>query len=59
MIVSPHEQSALDEFELLREQVPERLRIVVDHLASEHVELLRLCNGRRERPNDDEEEMRG
>ena len=45
IVASPHEQSALDEFALLRDQVPERLRLVVDHLADEHVTLLRLCNG--------------
>ena len=43
--VSAHEQAVLDEFELLRHKVPERLRIVVDELADEHVVLLRLCNG--------------
>jgi len=53
ILASPLEQSALDEFALLRDQVPERLRLVVDHLGDEHVTLLRLCNGdAREHPDD-------
>jgi hypothetical protein len=35
--------------------VPERLRIVVDHLADEHVMLLRLVDGDKEGATDEEE----
>lgn len=43
--VSAREQAVLDEFDLLRHLVPERLRVVVDELAHEHVALLRLVSG--------------
>jgi hypothetical protein len=43
--VSAREQAVLDEFDLLRHLVPERLRVVVDELAHEHVALLRLVGG--------------
>ena len=57
-VTTAYEQSALDEFALLRDQLPERLRIIVDHLAEEHVQLLRLCNGSACSSNNDEEEAR-
>jgi hypothetical protein len=55
--VSAREQAVLDEFDLLRHLVPERLRVVVDELAHEHVALLRLVDGGAGEVTDDEEEM--
>jgi hypothetical protein len=40
---SAHEQTVLEEFELLREHLPPRLHLVVDELAHEHVTLMRLA----------------
>ncbi len=56
--VSAHEQAVLDEFDLLRHLLPERLRVVVDELAHEHVALLRLVVGAAREVTDNEEEMR-
>jgi hypothetical protein len=56
--VSAREQAVLDEFDLLRHLVPERLRVVVDELAHEHVALLRLVDGGVAEVTDNEEEMR-
>jgi hypothetical protein len=56
--VSAREQAVLDEFDLLRHLVPERLRVVVDELAHEHVALLRLVDGGAGEATNDEEEMR-
>jgi hypothetical protein len=55
--VSAREQAVLDEFDLLRHLVPERLRVVVDELADEHVALMRLATRAptdKERSADDE-----
>jgi len=53
--VSAREQAVLDEFDLLRHLVPERLRVVVDELAHEHVALLRLVDGDVEEVTDEKE----
>ena len=53
--VSSREQAVLDEFRLLRRLLPERLRIVVDELAHEHVALLRLVDGDTGAVKDEEE----
>ncbi len=57
--VSAREQAVLDEFNLLRHLLPERLRVVVDELAHEHVALLRLVDGGTREATDNEEETKG
>jgi hypothetical protein len=53
-VASAHELAALDEFALLRENLPPRFRLVVDTLAEEHLALMRLAIG--QDPHTDEEE---
>ena len=55
---SAHEQTALDEFELLRDHLPQRLRVVAENLAEEHVQLLRLVNGSAKLNRDEEVDER-
>jgi hypothetical protein len=56
-VSSAREQAVLDDFDLLRHLVPERLRILVDELAHEHVALLRLVDGDAREVPDEEEKM--
>ena len=45
VVSTAHESAVLDEFAILRENLPPRFRIVVDALADEHLALMRLVNG--------------
>jgi len=58
IVGSAHEQTALDEFELLRDHLPQRLRVVAENLAEEHVQLLRLVNGSAKLNRDEEVDER-